>query len=101
MAENNYAYRLEENDIEDDAETEVMIDVSASVDLELVKSFLRRLRPLLEQSKLRVGYFYEQFWRFVDIKSVRDIDNFTIPRGASARAEDWDLSVRSFTKKEK
>ncbi len=102
IAENNYAYRLEENDIEDDAETEVMIDVSGSVDLELVKSFLRQLKPLLEQSKLRVGCFNEQFWGLVDIKNVRDIDNFTIPRGArgnSAWTEDWDLAVRSFTRK--
>ena len=102
IAENNSAYRLEENDIEDEAETEVMIDVSGSVKLELVKSFLRQLKPLLEQSKLRVGCFNEQFWGLVDIKNVKDIDNFTIPRGArghSARTEDWDLAVRSFTKK--
>lgn len=102
IAENNYAYRLEENDIEDDAETEVMIDVSGSVDLELVKSFLRQLKPLLQQSKLRVGCFNEQFWGMVDIKNVREIDNFNIPRGArghSAWTEDWDLAVRSFTKK--
>lgn len=102
IAENNYAYRLEENDIEDDAETEVMIDVSGSVDLELVKSFLRQLKPLLQQSKLRVGCFNEQFWGMVDIKNVREIDNFTIPRGArghSAWTEDWDLAVRAFTKK--
>lgn len=102
IAENNYAYRLEENDIEDEAETEIMIDVSGSVDLELVKAFLRQIKPLLKQSKLRVGCFNEKFWGLVDIKNVRDIDNFTIPQGArghSARTEDWDLAVRSFTKK--
>lgn len=102
IAENNYAYRLEENDIEDEAETEVMIDVSGSVDLKLVKSFLRQLKPLLKQSKLRVGCFNEKFWGLVDIKNEKDIDNFTIPKGArgdSAWTEDWDLAVRSFTKK--
>ena len=102
IAENNYAYRLVENEIEDDAETEVMIDVSGSVDLELVKSFLRQLKPLLKQSKLRVGCFNEKFWGLVDIKNVKDIDKFTIPRearGDSAWTEDWDLAVRSFTKK--
>lgn len=102
IAENNYAYRLEENDIEDEAESEVMIDVSGSVDLRLVKSFLRQLKPLLEQSKLRVGCFNEQFWGFVDIKNEREIDNFTIPRGARGRSawtENWDLAVRGFTKK--
>lgn len=102
IAENNYAYRLEENEIEDEAETEVMIDVSGSVNLELVKAFLRQLKPLLKESKLRVGCFNEKFWGFVDIKNTRDIDNFVIPeeaRGASAWTEDWDLAVRSFTKK--
>jgi predicted metal-dependent peptidase len=102
IAENNYAYRLEENDIEDEAETEIMIDVSGSVDLDLVKAFLRQIKPILKQSKLKVGCFNEKFWGLVDIKSVKDIDNFTIPRGArgdSAWTEDWDLAVRSFTKK--
>ncbi len=102
IAENNYAYRLEENDIDDDAESEIMIDISGSVKLDLVKAFLRQIKPLLKHSKLRVGCFNEKFWGFVDIKSVRDIDNFSIPkeaRGRSAWTEDWDLAVRSFTKK--
>ena len=102
IKENGYAYRLEENDIEDEAETEIMIDVSGSVNLDLVKAFLRQIKPLLKQSKLRVGCFNEKFWGLVDIKSVRDIDNFTIPDGARGKSrwtEDWDLAVRSFTKK--
>ena len=102
IVENNYAYRLEENDIEDEAETEVMVDVSGSVNLYLVKAFLRMLKPILKHSKLRVGCFNEKYWGMVDIKSVRDIDNFIIPkeaRGPCAWTEDWDLAVRSFTKK--
>lgn len=102
IAENNYAYRLEENDVEDEAETEVMIDVSGSVDLDLVKAFLRMLKPILKHSKLRVGCFNEKYWGMVDIKSNSDIDNFTIPalaRGSASWTEDWDLAVRSFTKK--
>ena len=61
IAENNYAYRLEENDVEEEAETEVMIDVSGSVDLKLVKAFLRELKPIIKQSKLKVGCFYGWF----------------------------------------
>lgn len=102
LAENNYAYRLEENEIEDQAETEVMIDVSGSVSLEMVKAFLRQLKPLLKESKLKVGCFNEQFWGMQEIKSIKDIDNFKIPaeaRGPSAWTEDWDLAVRSFSKK--
>lgn len=102
IAENNYAYRLEENDIEDEAQTEVMIDVSGSVSLEMVKAFLRQLKPILKESKLKVGCFNEKFWGMVEIKSNRDIDNFKIPSEAredSSWTEDWDLAVRSFTKK--
>jgi len=102
IAENNYAYRLEEKDIEDEAETEVMIDVSGSVNLNMVKAFLRMLKPLLKESKLRVGCFNEKYWGMTEIKSVHDIDNFIIPKGArgdSAWTEDWDLAVRSFSKK--
>lgn len=102
IAENNYAYRLEENDIEDEAETEVMIDVSGSVDLDLVRGFLRILKPILKHSKLRVGCFNENFWGMTEIKLNTDIDNFVIPEGArgdSAWTEDWDLAVRSFTRR--
>ena len=102
IAENNYAYRLEDLDEEDEAETEVMIDVSGSVSLEMVKAFLRQLKPILRESKLKVGCFNEKFWGMVEIKSNRDIDNFKIPsqaRGHSAWTEDWDLAVRSFSKK--
>lgn len=102
IAENNYAYRLEENDIEEAAETEIMLDVSGSVDEELLKAFLRQIKPVLKQSKLKVGCFNEEFWGFVNIKNVRDINNFVIPEEAredSAWTEDWDLAVRSFTPK--
>lgn len=101
IAENNYAYRLEENEIEDEAETEVMIDVSGSVDLDMVKAFLRMLKPILKESKLRVGCFNEKYWGMTEMKSIKDIDNFTIPqesRGRYAWTEDWDLAVRSFSK---
>jgi len=102
IAENNYAYRLEENDVEDEALTEVMIDVSGSVSIEMVKAFLRQLKPLLKESKLSVGCFNEKFWGMKEVKSNKDIDRFSIPndaRGHSAYTEDWDLAVRSFSKK--
>ena len=102
IAENNYAYRLEENDIDDNAESEVLIDVSGSVDIDLVRAFLRMIKPILKESKLKVGCFNLKYWGMVDIKTESDIDNFIIPegaRGSSAWGEDWDLAVRSFSKK--
>lgn len=102
IAENNFAYRLEENDVENQAETEVMLDVSGSVSLEMIKTFLKQLKPILKESKLKVGCFNEKFWGMVEIKSNKDIDNFKIPtlaRGHASWTEDWDLAVRSFSKK--
>lgn len=104
IAENNYAYRLEENEQEEEAITEVMIDVSGSVKLELIKAFLRELKSLLKESKLKVGCFNAEFWGMVDVKNEHDIDNFTIPkeaRGHAAWTEDMDLAVRSFSKDRK
>ena len=104
IKENNYAYRLEEEELEDEAKTEVMIDVSGSVDLNLVRAFLRILKPIIKESQLRVGCFNERYWGMVEINSERDIDNFKIPSAARSSSyawtEDWDLAVRSFTKEE-
>lgn len=68
----------------------------------MVKGFLRMIKPIFRHSKLKVGCFNEKFWGMAEIKSINDIDNFIIPaeaRGSSAWTEDWDLAVRSFTKK--
>ncbi|MBR1985147.1 MAG: hypothetical protein IKA31_05330, partial [Clostridia bacterium] len=96
IAENNYAYRLEENDIEDEAETEVMIDVSGSVSFSMVKEFLRQLKPLLKHSKLKVGCFDDEFYGFKEIKTNRDIDNFSSRGGGGT---DFDLALKNFTNK--
>ena len=99
IAENNYAARLEE--IEPEIKTEVMIDVSGSVDEELVKAFLRETKSIFTQLQtgsdldLKVGFFDTRFFDFVKIKTTRDIDNLGIPgRGGT----DLDLPVRSFSK---
>lgn len=102
IAENNYAFRLEEDDVIDQAATEVIIDISDSVSLPLVKTFLKQLKPLLQESKLSVGCFNLKFWGMREIKSNNDIDNFKIPKAArdpDFAGTNWDLAVRSFSKK--
>ncbi len=101
VAENNYAYRLEENELEDEAETEVMIDVSGSVDLALVKAFLRELKSIIKHSKLKVGCFNTIVDEFRDIKSAKDIDTFHITQRMrnAGWGTDLDLPVRAFSKK--
>jgi len=96
-ADNDYMARVEEIDDDERAETEVMLDVSGSVSDDFLREFLRQLRPLLKDSKLRVGCFSDRCYPFVDIKNDRDINNFQIPvRGGT----NWDIAVKAFTKKQ-
>lgn len=98
IAENNFAYRLEEYDIEDEAESEVLIDVSGSVSSLLVKSFLRQLKPLLENTKLKVGFFADNVTdKFKEIKTNKDIDNIIIPNVGVGT--NLDKAIRVFSKK--
>ena len=100
VAENNYAYRLEDYDTDDEAWTEFIIDASGSVSLEMIRAALRLTKSLLNNSRLRVGCVNAKFWGFVEIKSEKDIDNFTITDEVldHGYVDGWDLAVRSFTK---
>ena len=96
--DNDYQARIGTLEVEDYPETEVMLDVSGSVDDDFLKDFLRQLKPLLKESKLRVGCFDEYVYPFVDIKSAKDIDHFTVTR-KSTWTENWDAAIRAFSKK--
>ncbi len=97
IAENNYAYRLDEEKEEEVPETEVMLDISGSISAEQLKSFLQQLKPLLENSKLKVGFFASEATKsFVEIKSNKDIDNLQIPK--LRNGTNLDVAVRSFSK---
>lgn len=95
-ADNDYMARVEEIDDEDRSETEVLMDVSGSVSDEFLREFLRQLRPLLKNSKLRVGCFSHRFFPFTEIKNDRDINNYRIPARGNT---DWDLAVKSFSRR--
>jgi predicted metal-dependent peptidase len=97
-ADNDYMARIEEREDEELAETEVMLDVSGSVDVELLKEFLRQLKPILQTSRLKVGCFDEYFYGLKEIKTSRDIDNFKII-SKSKWTENWNLAVKSFSKR--
>lgn len=94
IAENNYAYRLEENDIDDEALTEVMLDTSGSVSTTLLRNFVRQLKPLLKKTKLKVGCFDTHFYGFAEIKNEKDIDKFTILGGGGT---DFEGAIQNFT----
>ncbi|MBE6453212.1 MAG: hypothetical protein E7012_06990, partial [Alphaproteobacteria bacterium] len=95
-ASNDYMARVEELEDENKGETEVMLDVSGSVDNELLREFLRQLKPIVKDSKLKVGCFDTRLFDFREIKNNKDIDNFPIYGGGGT---DLDLAVRAFSKK--
>lgn len=97
-SENDYMARVEELEDEGRPDTEVMLDVSGSVDISLLREFLRQLKPLLKSSKLKVGCFDEFVYDFKEIKTKEDIDHFQIT-AKSQWTENWDAAVRAFSKK--
>ena len=96
--DNDFMARAEELDEEDQSVTEVRLDVSGSVNVPLLKEFLRQLKPILKESKLKVGCFDEHVYDWVEIKNSEDIDNFKIV-ATSQWTENWDAAVKSFSKK--
>lgn len=95
-ADNDYMARVEELEEENKSETEVMLDVSGSVNESLLKEFLRQLKPILKNSTLKVGCFDHRLFDFKEIKTNRDIDNFQISGGGGTNI---DMAVRAFSKK--
>lgn len=75
--------------------TEVLLDTSGSVSEELVREFLIQLKPLLRESRLKVGCFDTKFYGFVEIKSKKDIDNFVVKGGGGT---DFNEAARHFSK---
>lgn len=97
-AENDYMARVEELEDEGRPDTEVMLDVSGSVNIRLLREFLRQLKPLVKSSKLKVGCFADRASSFKDIKTKEDIDKFVIPEGVG-EGTNLDEPVRAFSNK--
>lgn len=92
--DNFFQSRIEDVERSERAETEVLIDTSGSVSDSLVVCFLRQLKPLLKESKLKVGCFDTSFYGFKEIKSEKDIGNFKIiGRGGT----NFELAVKQFS----
>ena len=76
--------------------TEIVLDTSGSIDNELLRSFLRECKNILNFSKIKVGCFDIKFYGFTEIKNVKDIDEFTfVGRGGTS----FDVAVNAFSKK--
>lgn len=96
IAENNFAYRLEDYDVDDESVTEVLLDTSVSVPNRLLMQFLRALKSLAKQSKIKVASFDDDVHLpFVEIKNIRDIDNLKLVGGGGTN---FDNAVLAFSK---
>ena len=77
-------------------ETEIVLDTSGSIDDELLRSFLRECKNILNFSKIKVGCFDTKFYGFTEIKNMKDIDEFTfVGRGGT----DFSVAVSTFSQK--
>lgn len=84
--------RLEEDNY---LETEVLIDTSGSISLELINRFLNECIYLLDISKLKIGFFDDSFYGFIEIRSTTDFKNINIIGGGGTN---FNLAANSFSK---
>lgn len=77
-------------------ESEIVLDVSGSVNEQLLKNFLRECRHILDNSKVKVGCFNTKFYGFTEIKRQEDIDNMHFPIGGGT---DFDVAVQAFSRR--
>lgn len=93
--DNYYQSRIESVEALEQAKTQVMLDTSSSVSANLLRSFLRQLKPLLKESDLEVGCFDSDFYGFQKVKDKSDIDNFVFHgRGGTS----FETAVKEFSK---
>lgn len=96
--DNFFQARVEDIEQFDMPGIEVMLDTSYSVPDYLLKEFLRQLKSLIKDTKLKVACFSDYAYKFEEIKKPSDIDNFVI-KGRSGT--DFNSAARSFTWKGK
>jgi len=77
------------------AYAEILLDTSASVDTELLRSFVRGVKGLMQQDAvIRVGCFDTRFYGFQEIRSPQDILNLEL---TGAGGTDFNVAVGAFT----
>ena len=91
-----YAARIEDVEYDDKSETEIILDTSGSVSVDLLKNFLRQVKNLLKDSAIKIGTFNSRFNGFVEIKNESDIDHLKIEVGGGTN---FDAASSAFTKR--
>ena len=92
MRNGYFTHKLEQQPI---IETEIVLDTSGSVSETLLKNFLRECKNILYNSKVKIGCFNDKFYGFSELKSIKDIDNMTFPRGGT----NFQVAVNAFSRR--
>jgi len=93
--DNDYQARIGDIQVEDKPKTEVILDVSGSIDEDLLRSFLRQLKTLVDDNELKVGIFSDDFWGWKVIKTKKEIDKIKLAIGGGTN---YDSASRAFSK---
>lgn len=93
---NNYRTRIEDVEYDENAETEIILDTSGSVNIELLKSFLRQVKLILKDSTVKIGTFSSEFHGWQQIKKISDIDNLKLNVGGNTN---FDSASKAFSKR--
>lgn len=97
--ENNYySARIESQDVLDKPIIEVILDVSGSIDENLLRTFLIELTHLIKDAELKVGTFANDFNGWNKVKTKKDIENLDLDYYGGTN---YDCAVRAFSKNNK
>lgn len=77
-------------------ETEILLDTSGSINIILLRNFLRECKNILKTSKIKVGCFDTEFYGFTDIKTENDIEKMKFTGGGGT---DFDVAVKAFSRR--
>lgn len=76
--------------------TEILLDVSGSVDDELLKNFLKECKNIMKTSRLKIGCFDTVFYGFIDVNDESEIDRLSFPGGGGT---DFEVAIGAFSRR--
>lgn len=77
-------------------ETEILLDTSGSILETLLRNFLRECKNILQNSKVKVGCFDDEFYGYTEIRNENDIDNMEFRGGGGTN---FNVAVSAFTRR--
>ncbi len=60
---------------------EILLDISGSINTQLLRNFLKECLGTLTYSKIKVGCFDDDFYGFQEVRNKTDIENFPLKGG--------------------